>query len=130
MMINTYKTLNINNPYINILKDFSVIAGEKLVNICGISNAYYTLGGSLMYDAMQKDEYDIDLRLLIPDVGKSVEEVHREIDAVKDLMVERAKGDPSFSVRFIDEGGKNYIWHTKQIVKVPGIPGNGFLCQN
>ena len=124
MMINTYKTLNINNPYINILKDFSVIAGEKLVNICGISNAYYTLGGSLMYDAMQKDEYDIDLRLLIPDVGKSVEEVHREIDAVKDLMVERAKGDPSFSVRFIDEGGKNYIWHTKQIVKVPGIPGD------
>jgi len=112
------------NCCITELIKFANAQGECLVASCGILNARYVFGGALGYDAALEGNYDIDLRLLIPDAGKSVEEVHREIDAVKDLMVERAKGDPSFSVRFIDEGGKNYIWHTKQIVKVPGIPGD------
>ena len=76
------------------------------------------------YDAALVGNYDIDLRLLIPDEGKSLEEVRREIDSVKDLLAERAKGDPTFKTKFIDEGGTNYIWHTKQVVKVPGIPGD------
>lgn len=112
------------NRFSNILNLFATKQADNLVVSCGVMGVRYVFGGALRYDAALEGNYDIDLRLLIPDAGKSVEEVHREIDAVKDMMVERAKGDPSFSVRFIDEGGKNYIWHTKQIVKVPGIPGD------
>lgn len=112
------------NPYAPLLRKYAFEKGTALVNSCGISGARYVLGGSLGYDAALVGGYDIDLRLLIPDAGKSVEEVRREIDAVKDMMVVRAKGNPTFEVWFIDEGGKSYIWHTKQIVKVPGIPGN------
>ena len=74
--------------------------------------------------AVQMTAKGVDLRLQVPDAGKSQEEVRREIDSVKDLLAERAKGDPTFKTKFIDEGRTNYIWHTKQIVKVPGIPGN------
>lgn len=97
---------------------------EEICSVCGIIGVRYILGGALGYDAALVGNYDIDLRLLIPDAGKSVEEVRREIDAVKDLLSERAKGDPTFETRFIDEGGTNYIWHTKQIVKVSGLPGD------
>ena len=128
-MIENYKTNQINlkainNHYCCWLRDFADICGKHLCSHCAIINARYILGGSLGYDAALKGDYDIDLRLLIPDAGKSQDEVRREIDSVKDLLVEQAKGDPTFKARFIDEGGKNYIWHTKQIVKVPGIPGD------
>ena len=112
------------NPFSHLLVRFACEQGKLLVTSCGIANARYVLGGSLGYDAALVGGYDIDLRLLIPDAGKSVEEIRQEIDAVKDLLSERAKGDPTFKTRFIDEGGTNYIWHTKQIVKVLGIPGN------
>ena len=112
------------NPCIVKLKEFAAAWGERLVSSCGIPGVRYVLGGALGYDAALAGNYDIDLRVLIPDVGKSVEEVHRQIDAVKDLLADRAKDDPTFKTRFIDEGGTNYIWHTKQIVKVPGIPGD------
>ena len=95
-----------------------------MVASCGVPNVRYVLGGALGYDAALVGNYDIDLRLLVPDAGKSQEEVRREIDSVKDLLAERAKDDPTFKTKFIDEGGTNYIWHTKQIVKVPGIPGD------
>ena len=68
--------------------------------------------------------YDIDLRLLVSYVGKNWDEMRRPINTVKDLLVERAKSDPTFEVKIIEAGGRNYIWHTRQVVKVPGIPGN------
>ena len=112
------------NPETPLLRQYAAEQGDALLASCGIPNARYVLGGALGYDAALEGNYDIDLRLLIPDAGKSVEEVRRQIDAVKDLLAERAKGDSTFKTKFIDEGGTNYIWHTKQIVKVPGIPGN------
>ena len=112
------------NSHSTSLKLFALKAGEELMSHIRLCGVRYVLGGALRYDAALAGNYDIDLRLLVPDAGKSVEEVRREIDSVKDLLVERAKGDPTFKVKFIDEGGTNYIWHTKQIVKVPGIPGN------
>lgn len=112
------------NPSTPLLRQYASEQGDTLVASCGVPNARYVLGGALGYDAALAGNYDIDLRLLIPDAGKSVEEVRHEIDAVMDLLAERAKGDSTFKIKFIDEGGTNYIWHTKQIVKVPGIPGN------
>ena len=112
------------NPETPLLQQYAAKQGEDLVASCGIHNARYVLGGALGYDAALVGNYDIDLRLLIPDAGKSVEEVRQEIDSVKDLLAAWAKGGPTFKTKFIDEGGTNYIWHTKQIVKVPGIPGN------
>jgi len=112
------------NPYADVLKVYAFEYADALVLSCDIPSARYVLGGALGYDAALVGNYDIDLRLLVPDAGKSVEEVRREIDSVKDLLAARAKGDPTFKTKFIDEGGTNYIWHTKQIVKVPGIPGD------
>ena len=112
------------NPDLLALKQFAHNMADDLLSGIVIPYARYVLGGALGYDAALVGNYDIDLRLLVPDAGKSVEEVRREIDSVKDLLAARAKGDPTFKVKFIDEGGTNYIWHTKQIVKVPGIPGN------
>ncbi len=112
------------NPFIENLVEYARMKGEQLLELCHIQSARFVLGGALGYDAALVGNYDIDLRLLVPDAGKSVEEVRREIDSVKDLLAARAKGDPTFKVKFIDEGGTNYIWHTKKIVKVPGIPGD------
>lgn len=112
------------NPYTDKLRRIAADRGEELCSACGIPEVRYVLGGALGYDAALVGNYDIDLRLLIPDAGKSPEDVRREIDMVKDLLANRAKDDPTFKSRFIDEGGTNYIWHTKQIVKVPGIPGD------
>ena len=107
----------------DVLLAFAHSAGQELVKGSNVSGRY-VIGGALGYDAALAGNYDIDLRLLVPDAGKSVEEVRREIDSVKDLLAERAKDDPTFKTKFIDEGGTNYIWHTKQIVKVQGIPGD------
>ena len=112
------------NPLTPLLCEYASAQGDALVQACGITGARYVLGGALGYDAALVGNYDIDLRLLVPDAGKSVEEMRREIDSVKDLLAVRAKGGPTFKTKFIDEGGTNYIWHTKQIVKVPGIPGD------
>lgn len=112
------------NPETPLLRQYASSQGDALVLACGIIGARYVLGGALGYDAALVGNYDIDLRLLVPDAGKSVEEVRQEIDSVRDLLAARAKADPTFKTKFIDEGGTNYIWHTKQIVKVPGIPGN------
>lgn len=114
----------IRNPMTPRLREFAAAKGRDLSDACGILGVRYVLGGALGYDAALAGNYDIDLRLLVPDAGKGVEEVRREIDSVKDLLAARAKGDPTFRTKFIDEGGTNYIWHTKQIVKVPGIPGD------
>ena len=113
---------SVRNPQTPLLRAFADAEGRRLSRACGISGAHYILGGALGYNASLVGNYDIDLRLLIPDAGKSHEEVRREIDSVKDLLAARAKADPTFKTKFIDEGGSNYIWHTKQIVKVPGIP--------
>ncbi len=114
----------IRNPMTSRLREFADAMGRELAEACSIPGAHYILGGALGYNASLVGNYDIDLRLLIPNAGKSHEEVRRQIDAVKDLLAARAKDDPTFKIKFIDEGGTNYIWHTKQIVKVPGIPGN------
>ena len=114
----------IRNPMTPRLREFADAMGRELAEACSIPGAHYILGGALGYSASLVGNYDIDLRLLIPDAGKSHEEVRREIDSVRDLLAVRAKDDSTFKTKFIDEGGTNYIWHTKQIVKVPGIPGN------
>lgn len=123
-MIDDTGITQMRNSLTPLLREYASSQGEALVQACGIAGARNVLGGALGYDASLVGNYDIDLRLLVPDAGKSVEEVRREIDSVKDLLAARAKGDPTFKVKFIDEGGTNYIWHTKQIVKVPGIPGD------
>ena len=115
---------NLRNLATPSLRKYASSQGDALSRACGIAGARYVIGGALGYDASLVGNYDIDLRLLVPDAGKSVEEVRREIDSVKDLLAVRAKGDPTFKTKFIDEGGTNYIWHTKQIVKVPGLSGD------
>ena len=115
---------SVRNPQVPVLRAFADAKGRELVDACGVPGARHVLGGALGYDAALIGNYDVDLRLLLPDVGKRSDEMRREIDSVKDLLVERSKDDPTFTTRFIDEGGTNYIQHTKQIVKVPGIPGD------
>ena len=109
------------NPKTPELRAFAEAQGAKLVEDCGIPGAEYFIGGSLGYDAVLKGGFDIDLRLLIPDDGKPIDMVHREIDAVQRMLVDQAtsKGE-AIKCKFIDEGGTNYIQHTKQIVKLPG----------
>ena len=109
------------NPQMAELRVFAMEEGQRLVSACGIKGAEYFIGGSLGYDALLKGSFDIDLRLLIPDAGKTIEEVHREIEAVQKLLVNKAqaKGE-EIKCKFIDENGTNYIQHTKQIVKLPG----------
>lgn len=112
------------NPDTPLLRKYAVEQGRALARTCGIPGARYVLGGSLGYDAALVGSYDIDLRLLVPDGGKPGEEIRRQIDTVKDFLAGQAAGDSTFKTKFIDEGGGNYIWHTRQTVKVPGIPGN------
>lgn len=102
------------------LQAYAAEAGAALARDCGIDGARWVLGGSLAYDAALAGCYDIDLRLLLPD-GPDVRD---RIDETRDLLVRRAAGDPTFRTKFIDEGGKNYIWHTKQMVKIPGLSGD------
>ena len=112
------------NPFSRELIRFAHEQGRALEMACGIPGARHVLGGALGYDAALVGCYDIDLRLLVPDTGKDRDEVRRQIDSVKDLLAERAKGDPTFAAKFIDEGGTNYIWHTRQVVQAPGVPGD------
>lgn len=114
------------NAYAKSLVDYANAQGWDLVSKCGIQGARFVLGGSLAYDAALKDGYDIDLRLLLPDGP----DVHAQIDYVRDLLVEESKGDSTFKTRFIDEGGMNYIQHTKRIVRIPGIEAEVELSWN
>ena len=70
------------NPLTPLLREYASAQGDALVHACGIAGARHVLGGALGYDAALVGNYDIDLRLLVPDEGKSVEEVRREIDSV------------------------------------------------
>ena len=108
------------NPHTGELVRYAAERGDELVRLCGIDGARWVLGGSLAYDAALVGCYDIDLRLLLPESP----DVRDRINAVKDLLVRRAEGDPTFQTKFIDEGGKNYIWHTKRMIKVPGLSEN------
>ena len=119
------------NPQTLELKAFAEKEGDNLVLSCGIDGVEYFIGGSLGYDAVLKDGFDIDLRLLIPDDGKSAEELHREIDAVQEFLVKKAheRGE-EIKCKFIDEKGTNYIQHTKQIVKLPGTDQDVELTWN
>lgn len=108
------------NPDTEKLRAYAAEVGAALARDCGIDGARWVLGGSLAYDAALVGCYDIDLRLLLPESP----DVRDRINAVKDLLVRRADGDPTFEAKFIDEGGKNYIWHTKRMIKVPGLSEN------
>ena len=108
------------NPKTPELLAFAREEGERLVKDCGIAGARYFIGGSLGYDAVLKGGFDIDLRLLVPDAGKPADEVHREIDAAQQVLIDQArKAGAEINYRFIDEGGTNYIQHTKRIVQRP-----------
>lgn len=119
------------NPMTQKLKAFADEQGKRLVTDCGIPGAEYFIGGSLGYDAVLKGGFDIDLRLLIPDEGKDVRTVQAEIDAAQKLLIDeaQAKGE-DIRYRFIDEGGTNYIQHTKRIVHQPWADGEIELTWN
>lgn len=108
------------NPYIEELLRFAKKEGERLVKDCCIPGARYVIGGSLGYKALLRGNYDIDLRLLLPEN----ENVRGQIDLVRDILSGQAANDKTFTTRLIDEGGTNYIQHTKRFVKVEGIPDN------
>lgn len=114
------------NPNSKRLVEYANQCGKDLVARCGIPGARFALGGALGYDAALKDSYDIDLRLLLPDCPN----VEKQIDGVRDLLVNDASGDATFATRFIDEGGTNYIQHTKRMVQVPGISADVELSWN
>ena len=119
------------NPKTQELLTFAREEGERLVRDCGIAGARYFIGGSLGYDAVLKGGFDIDLRLLVPDANKSADEVHREIDAAQEVLIDQAKKDGAeISYRFIDEGGTNYIQHTKRLVHQPWADGEIELTWN
>lgn len=117
------------NQDASCLRAYAAQQGRLLVTACekhDISGTHWILGGSLAYNAALKDSYDIDLRLLVPD-GPNV---RKEIDHIRDLLAQESKGDPTFKTRFIDEGGTNYVQHTKRIVRIPGIDADIELSWN
>lgn len=116
----------IRNPCSQLLCEFAKAQGSVLLSHISMDGARVVLGGSLAYDAALRGCYDIDLRLLLPDGP----DVRSQIDRVRDLLVEEGKNDPTFKTRFIDEGGTNYIQHTKRIVRIPGIEAEVELSWN
>lgn len=105
------------NPKTPELRAFAEEQGAKLVRDCGIAGARYFIGGSLGYDAVLRGGFDIDLRLLVPGDWDD-QAARRNIDAVQKLLIDQAQArGEEISYRFIDEGGTNYIQHTKQIVR-------------
>ena len=118
------------NPKTPMLLAFAQEEGERLVKDCGVAGARYFVGGSLGYDAVLKGGFDIDLRLLVPgdwDDG----EARRNIDAVQQVLIDQARKDGAeIKYRFIDEGGTNYIQHTKRIVRRPWAEGEIELTWN
>lgn len=114
------------NPYSDMLLAYSHFVGRKLVK--DINEKYnikckYRIGGSLWYDSALKNNYDIDLRLLVPGNWQTTE-VRDHIKAIKDMLVEKAEQD-GFKIQsnFIQEDGMNFIWHTKSFIDSICIPG-------
>ena len=125
------KAAKYRNPQTAELRAFAEAEGRRLVSDCGFDGAEYFIGGSLGYDVLLKGNFDIDLRLLLPDDGKTVEKMHREIDAVQKMLVDKAHANgEEIKCKFIDEKGTNYIQHTKQIVKLPGTEQDVELTWN
>lgn len=119
------------NPKTSELKAYAEEQGAKLVADCGIPGAEYVVGGSLGYDAVLKGGFDIDLRLLVPDEGKAIDKVHKEIDSVQKVLIDQAEAKGEFiKCKFIDEGGTNYIQHAKQLVRQPWAEGEIELTWN
>ena len=118
------------NPKTPMLRAFAEEQGAKLVKDCGIGGARYFIGGSLGYDAVLKGGFDIDLRLLVPgDWDDSA--ARRNIDLVQKVLVDRATANgEEIKCKFIDEGGTNYIQHTKQIVHKSWAEGEIELTWN
>ena len=112
------------------MRAFAEEQGANLVKDCGIAGAKYFIGGSLGYDAVLKGGFDIDLRLLVPGDWDDMA-ARRNIDAVQKLLIDQAhvRGE-EISYRFIDEGGTNYIQHTKQIVRRDWADGEIELTWN
>ena len=118
------------NPMTSKLKAFAEEQGAKLVKDCGIAGAEYFIGGSLGYDAVLKGGFDIDLRLLVPGDWNDVA-VRRNIDLVQKVLVDQANANgETIKCKFIDEGGTNYIQHTKQIVRRDWADGEIELTWN
>ena len=118
------------NPMTPKLKAFAEEQGAKLVADCGIAGAEYFVGGSLGYDAVLKGGFDIDLRLLVPGDWDD-KAARRNIDAVQKVLIDQAKAHgEEIKYRFIDEGGTNYIQHTKQIVRRDWADGEIELTWN
>jgi hypothetical protein len=125
------KAAKYRNPQTAELRMFAEAEGRRLVSDCGVGGAEYFIGGSLGYDVLLRESFDIDLRLLLPDEGKTGEEMHREIDAVQQILVTKAHANgEEIKCRFIDENGTNYIQHTEQIVNLPGTDQDVELTWN
>ena len=118
------------NPMTPQLRAFAEEQGSKLVSDCGVAGAEYFIGGSLGYDAVLKGGFDIDLRLLVPGDWNDVA-ARRNIDLVQKVLVDQAKANgKTIKCKFIDEGGTNYIQHTKQIVQRDWADGEIELTWN
>ena len=118
------------NPKTPQLLAFAREEGERLVKDCGIAGAEYFIGGSLGYDAVLKGGFDIDLRLLVPGDWDD-NAVRRNIDLVQKVLVDQANANgETIKCKFIDEGGTNYIQHTKQIVRRDWADGEIELTWN
>ena len=118
------------NPKTPQLRAFAEEQGAKLVKDCGIAGAEYSVGGSLGYDAVLKGGFDIDLRLLVPGDWNDVA-ARRNIDLGQKVLVDQAKANgETIKCKFIDEGGTNYIQHTKQIVQRDWADGEIELTWN
>ena len=98
--------LKIRNPFSEALIRFAHEEGRRLTAL--IPNSEYKIGGSLGYNALLHDNYDLDLRLLL--LGDAT---NSHIDAATLRLIE----DGGYAnPRFINEGGRNYIWHLRRSI--------------
>lgn len=100
------------NPLTDEVLAFAEAEGKRLAKLLG-RGVKPVVGGSLGYGALIKDNYDIDLRLLLPTTASKA-----QIDAAAiALLTHEGFANP----RFIDEGGGNYIWHVKRKAHIPAL---------
>ena len=100
------------NPLTDAVLAFAEAEGRRLAKLLG-RGVKPVVGGSLGYGALMKNNFDIDLRLLLPATASKA-----QIDAATiALLTHEGFANP----RFIDEGGGNYIWHVKRKAHIPAL---------
>ena len=124
---------DVRNPHTAQLLDYGRTIGSGFVAQCkkqGI-DVEYVVGGSLAYDAVLKDRYDVDLRLLVDgDVTKDTR-VKDTLDRIKEIIgsdfVRQRKGKVGLLCEPREPDGvepvQKYIWQLQRIDNnVKGVP--------